>query len=259
MLEKLRTLGWDIQLELLAVATLLLGIPLARSHIDRVVVFPESLYVIVTIVGTLVGILALVGLVAFLIDLAIGRSRTWCECRPVSSRNIHEVFELMHDFFEDETPSKNRMRQWQRKNKNVLTAVYLQGLTGGRKRSTLVGVYKIVPLTRSAVAALASERKTGATIETDDITAENEQPAGLYIGDVVAVTGKAKGEVIRQLKNTVAKLLRPGLSIYTRPLTRDGVRLVRKYQFITVSDGIAPGSTGRIHMLPEDRARLFLG
>lgn len=43
----------------------------------------------------------------------------------------------MQRIFGDETPSVTRMLQWQRQNKTVLTSVYLQRLTGGRKRSTL--------------------------------------------------------------------------------------------------------------------------
>jgi hypothetical protein len=258
MFDKLRTLGWDVQIGLLAIAGVLLGIPLARAEINHLLVLPELLYIVLAIAGAAIGSIALVGLAALLIDLAVGRQRAWCECRPVSRRNIHEVFELMQRFFGDETPSVTRMLQWQRQNKTVLTAVYLQRLSGGRKRSKLVGVYKIVPLTATAVEALVSERKTGATLQPSDIMAETDEPAGLYIGDVVATTTKAKGEVVRQLKHSVKKQLRAGISVYTRPLTSHGTRLVRKYQFAPVMNDISPGSTGRIHVLPDDRARPFL-
>jgi hypothetical protein len=258
MLDKLRTIGWDIQLGLLAISAVLLGIPVARAEINHVVALPELVYVMVAIAGVALAGIALVGLIALLIDVALWRRRIWCECRPVSRRNIHEVFKLMRDFFGDETPSVTRMLQWQRQNKTVLTAVYIQELRAGRRRSTLAGVYKIVPLTASAVEALESERKTGATIQIHDIAAENEEPAGLYIGDVLAVTAKAKAEVVRQLKQNVKRQLRPGISVYTRPLTSHGTRLVRKYKFEPIMNGIAPGSTGRIHILPDDRARPFL-
>jgi hypothetical protein len=258
MFDRLRTLGWDFQLGLLAIAGVLLGIPLARTEINHLFVLPELLYVVLAIAGAAVGSIALVGLAALLIDLVAGRQRTWCECRPVSRRNVHEVFELMHRFFGDETPSVTRMLQWQRQNKLVLTAVYIKGLSGGRRRSKLVGVFKIVPLTATAVEALTSERKTGATLQPADIVAEMDEPAGLYIGDVVATTTKAKGEVVRQLKHSVKKKLRPGISVYTRPLTSHGTRLVRKYKFAPVMNDISPGSTGRIHVLPDDQARQFL-
>jgi hypothetical protein len=258
MFERLRTLGWDILLWLLAVAGILLAIPLAQAHIGKLVTLPEALYVVLAIAGAALGAVALLGIAALLIDLALGRRRTWCECRSVSRRNVQPVFELMRRFFGDETPTISRILAWQSRNKTVLTAIYLKSLRGGRKRQTLVGVYKVVPLTIQAVALLESERKTGTTLNPRDIAAETDDPAGLYIGDVVALTNKAKGEVIRQLKNSLKKQLRPGIFVYTRPLTSDGTRLVRQYNFVPIIDGVPPGSIGRMHKLPEEHARRFL-
>jgi len=231
---------------------------LARADIGRLIALPELLYIGLAIAGAALGAIALVGIVALLVDLALGQSKTWCECRPVSRRNIQPVFDLMRRFFGDETPAISRMLAWQRQNKTVLTAMYLKKLRGGRKRQTLVGVFKVVPLTMQAVVLLESERKTGTTLNARDIAGEVDNPAGLYIGDVVALTTKAKGEVIRQLKNSVKKQLRPGIFVYTRPLTSAGTRLVRKYDFVPIIDGVVPGSTGRMHKLPEERARRFL-
>jgi hypothetical protein len=179
MLDKLRTSGWDIHLRILAIAAVLLGIPVARPEIDHLVILPKFIYVIVAIAGAALGAISLVGIFGLFIGPILSGRRTWCECKPVSRRNIHAVFDLMQHFFGDETPRVTRMLQWQRQNKTVLTAVYLEQLTGGRKHSTLVGVYKIIPLTAEAVEALECERKTGATIKPDDIAAEGEAPAGL--------------------------------------------------------------------------------
>ena len=258
MFERLRTLGWDILLWLLAIAGVLLALPLARHEISTLIALPEFLYVALAIAGAVFAAIALVGIAALLADLALGRRRTWCECRPVSRRNVQRVFELMQRFFGSETPTVTRMMSWQRRNRTVLTAVYLKRITDRRKTGTLVGVYKVVPLTAQAVALLRAERKTGNTLKVGDIAAETDKPAGLYIGDVVAITAKAKGEVITQLKQSVKNQLRPGIFIYTRPLTSAGTRLVRKYDFAPVIDGITPGSTGRMHMLPDERARRFL-
>ena len=253
MFERIRTLGWDVLLGVLAIAAVLLAIPLVRSDIGRLIHLPEPLYLIFAVVGAVLAAVGLLGITVLLLGLALGRPSTWCESRPVSRRDVQRVFELMRRFFGDETPSITRMLEWQRRNKTVLTAVYIKTLRGGRTRPKLVGVYKILPLTPQAVELLESERKTGATLSARDIATESDQLAGFYIGDVVASTREGKAEVIRQLKQRVRGQLRPGVSVYTRPLTSDGARLVRKYNFIPIMDGLAPGSMGRIHKLIAPR------
>src|SRR3982751_2260504 len=225
MFEKTRAVGFGISLGIVAVAGLLLAVVATRADINRLIAVPDPVYLTLTIAGGVLGAAALLGLTILVAGSVVGRPKTWCECRAVSRRNVQPVFELMRHFFGDETPSITRMLQWQRQNKTVLTAVYLTQLTGGRKRARLVGVYKVIPLTAEAVAQVAAERKTGAMIQVRDIAKENETPAGLYIGDVAALTIKAKGEVLRQLRKSIQSQVRPGVSVYTRPLTTHGARL----------------------------------
>jgi hypothetical protein len=244
-----RKLTWDVFWGALAVAAVLLAIPLVRPEIDKLFHVPAALYLAVAVAGLALGAVAVIGIAVLLVALAFGRSSTWCEIRPVSKRDVKPVFELMKHFFGEETPSRSRMLEWQRRNKTVLTAVYAKKLRGGRTTQRLVGVFKVLPLTPQAVALFESEQLTGATLSANHIAAEGEKVAALYIGDVAASTHQGKAEVLRQLKHAVELQLKPGASVYTRPLTADGIRLVRKYNFIPVMNEVLPGSAGRIHKL----------
>ncbi len=249
MFDRIRTLGWDIFLGMLAVAAVLLAIPLVRQDIDKLLRVPEPFYLASSVAGSALAVIGLTSIAILVFGAALRRPSTWCDCRPVSRRDVQSVFELMHRFFGDETPSITRMLEWQRRNKTVLTAVYSKRLRGGRTVQKLVGVYKVLPLTSQAVALLESEKKSGTTLSKHDIAAAGDEIAGLYIGDVVASTRHGKAEIIRQLKQRVEAQLKLGVTVYTRPLTSDGARLVRKYSFSPVMNEIAPGSAGRIHNL----------
>lgn len=186
------------------------------------------------------------------------RGAAWCESRPVSKRDVQPVVELMRRFFGEETPSPSRMLEWQRRNKTVLTAVYMKKLKRGKIDKELVGVFKILPLTEQAVDLLESEQKTGATLKAQDIAGEGDKAAALYIGDVVASTRDGKAEVLRQLKQRVEPQIDLGVPVYTRPLTADGARLVQKYNFVPVMKEIPSGAAGRIHKLLRSSSKSIM-
>ena len=249
MFEQIRNLGWDLFLGALAVAAVLLALPLVRPEIDRIVHLPDLIYVGFAVIGSVLAAVALGGIIVLLMAISLGRPSSWYEFRSVSKRDVQLVFEFMQRFFGEETPSCGRMLEWQRRNKAVLTAVYVKTLRRGRTKNELVGVFKILPLTLTAVELLESEQRTGATLSADHIATKEEEIAGLYIGDVGASTRKGKSEVLRRLKYVVEQRLRPDLPIYTRPLTGDGARLVRKYNFVPMMREVKSGSLGRIHRL----------
>ncbi len=249
MLDRIRKIGWDVLLGTLGVAAVLLAIPLVRPDMDKVIHAPEGLYLAFAIVGSFLAAIALIGIVILLLSLAFGRPSTWCEFRPVTRRDVRQVFELMQEYFGEETPSCTRILEWQRRNKAVLTAVYCKKLKGGRTKQELVGVFKVFPLTQQTVELLETEKVSGATLGASNIAAEGDDVAALYIGDVLASTRQGRAEVVRQLKYCIMRQLKPGISVYTRPLTSDGARLVRKYNFVPVMKDVPSGSVGRIHKL----------
>jgi hypothetical protein len=143
------------------------------------------------------------------------------------------------------------MLGWQRHNRGVLTALYTRQLERGVVTKTLVGVFKILPLTADGERLVALEQRTGTTLSARHIAPDAEQTAAFYIGDILAATSRAKGEVLRQLNRILRPELDRGMPVYTRPLTRDGARLVRTYRFMPVAQSATAGDAGRIHKLSQ--------
>lgn len=171
------------------------------------------------------------------------------QCRPVSRSNVRAVHALLKDAFGDETPSISRMLAWQRRNRGVLTALYTKQLERGIRTETLVGVFKILPLTVDGEKLVAREQRTGTTLSARHIATDADETTAFYIGDILAVTSRAKAEVLRQLNRVLRPELNRGMPVYTRPLTRDGARLVHTYGFMPVAQAATAGDAGRIHKL----------
>lgn len=207
------------------------------------------MYIGLAILGTVLAAAALVSLTVLLLRRAFAPDAIWCELRPVSRRDAKAVCDLMRHAFGEETPSVTRILEWQRRNTTVMTAVYSKRLSGGKVVQTLVGVFKIVPLRGKAIALLEVEQLSGANLPPDFIAAPGEKPAAFYIGDILGVTSRARGDVLRGLFTAVKACARDGAPFYTRPLSLHGARLVRKYNFVPVVAALKVGALGRIHRL----------
>jgi len=255
MLERFAEWSWELCLGLLAVAGTLLAIALARTDLETLIHVPRALVVGLTVTGIAVGTAGLLGIAALTLRRITKRDAVWCEFRAVSRANVREVHELMMHTFGEESPTTTRILEWQRRNSTVMTAVYIKRLASGNVTRSLVGVFKIVPLKAEGVALVEQERLPGGAIPAALVTGQGDAPAGFYIGDVLAVTVRAKGELLRQMLTALRKAATGGTPIYTRPLTADGARLVHKYGFVPVADSVPAGSLGRIHRFATARAR----
>jgi hypothetical protein len=256
VVDSLRDWSWDVCLGILAVAGVLLAVPLARGDLDRVVVLPNWLFLLLALLGTTLAVIGLVALVVLILTRLLAKDSTWCEFRPVSRSNAKEVRELMSDAFGDESPTAKRMLDWQRRNGAVMTAVYIKKLVRGKTSRKLVGVFKIVPVKQEAIPFLEREEISGATFPPEFVAGPDEAAAGLYIGDVLAVTSRAKGDLLRQLISALKRQGHTGIPLYTRPLTDHGARLVKKYDFRPVAADLVVGSIGRIHKLAASPANI---
>jgi hypothetical protein len=245
----IRDLSLEVYLGMLAVASVLLAIPLARFDLDKAVRLPQLVFSGLAVVGFVLAGTGLLGVAAFLLTRMFAKDATWSEFRPVSRGDAKAVRHMMSEAFGDESPTPTRILEWQRRNGGVMTAVYTKKLVAGKASRELVGVFKIVPLKREAIGLIEREEVTGANFPPELIADPAETPAGLYIGDVLAVTARAKGDLLRQLIGALKRRSTPSTPLYTRPLTSHGSRLVRKYGFKPVASDLPAGALGRIHKL----------
>jgi hypothetical protein len=105
--------------------------------------------------------------------------------------------------------------------------------------SRLVGSFKIIPLTRSGVAALDRELVTGATLSEEHVAEGPPDTVAYYVGDVVGTDSAARAAIMQRFRQLVSVEF-AAFSVYARPLTSDGLRVMRKLGFRRVSDGAEP-------------------
>jgi len=228
-------------------------IALAADHpkYDKYVSFSGWVYTLVFFVGVAVSAAAFLILCVVLTCLLIltARGTSWCFTRQVSRSQLKLVHDYLAKWFGSEIPPVRRMGDWHRRNNTIFQAIYRKRLSWGKTSMDLVGVFKVLPLTAEATLLLEQERVTGTTFLKEHIARKGETPASLYVGDVAGDTSQAKAEILRSLQRLVGDHIDAGIPIYTRPLTKHGARLVRKYDFSPINTDISCGAAGRIHKL----------
>lgn len=147
-----------------------------------------------------------------------------------------------------------RLDQWrERYNKNpkifhMVKAVTKKGFDCTEK---LVGSFALTPITEETCELLEKCQLTGIGFTSHHITAPHEKPAALYLTGIVAV-GIARGFTEMLVSWKLQQEAEEGNRlIYTRPLTDDGIRLVKKYEFSPVDPTITY-EAGKGHVFKKE-------
>lgn len=152
-----------------------------------------------------------------------------------SAAELEELHEFCKQFFGTDFSSLELMRAWRDKNPEIFWLLRERAPEGEGAPGRLVGYYSLIPLTERAAALVQSEQITGASLTADCVVARGEKPAAYYIGGIAALPEKPQGYVVASLIQRLDKERRAGMPIYSRPVTRDGLRLIQKYGFTPVS------------------------
>ena len=107
---------------------------------------------------------------------------------------------------------------------------------------SIVGCFTILPLKTGAVRGLESGELTGASIKADHICRLKGAPKAFYIGSVIGSDFWTSVIAIKKLGQEITRLCKKHkiVTLYARPVTNDGLRLVRKRKFKNVIDGKKP-------------------
>ncbi|MBN7820068.1 hypothetical protein [Bowmanella yangjiangensis] len=164
--------------------------------------------------------------------------------RPASSMELKFIFNMGEDLFEGGVSSVNQMKAWYKINPNIFWVLRRKG---EGKRDPIRGYFCIIPLKADAVKLLKEEQITGQSITTTHISKERN-PKSVYVGAIAAKGFKSKGAVLHKMLNQVEILKQKGTKdVFTRPVTEDGIRLVKKFNFSCV--GYDEGEKGKLHHL----------
>lgn len=204
------------------------------------------------------GVLALVGGLAFLasfmvdrIDQAVSRVvygdlESRYVCTPAQPSDLIGLHALYARFFGEDVPDIQTMHQWLTKCSTAFTVVHKVVANAGLSmHQELVGSFKVLPLTVRGARAVELGQVTGSTFRSEHICTVHAKAAGYWVGDLVATARFARGIVMAQLNAAVAPALRGSVTVYARPLTKDGLRVMAKHGFVQTGDGKSAPEIGR--------------
>lgn len=152
-------------------------------------------------------------------------------------------------YFGDKVTAVSRMKEWHTQNPSVFSMVTTETRRGRRKTIDLDGYFCVVPLRAAAAADIAAERKGINDLGADEVCTPSETPSGVYVGAVAASDKATRSAALQGLLGEVKRMARSRRDtlIMTRPVTHDGLRLVRAFGFQPVRTGL-DDLTGILHV-----------
>jgi len=167
--------------------------------------------------------------------------------KPASPNELKEIHEMGEDLFEGGVSSIKKMKEWHNVNPQIFHVI--RNMKKGRK-SKIEGYFCVIPLKKEASDLLRKGEITGKDFTTNHIASPIKAPNAVYVGAVAAVGFKSRGASLHKLLQYIQNLRNKGTSdVFTRPVTRDGMRLCKKFGFECIeSDGVVKD---KIHVLNE--------
>ena len=245
----------DAALGLCTVGGAVFAVGGSKDPVSKVVILPDAAFGILMVIG---GVLAAAGAIAFMLSFLIDRLEQAVSqvrygdldskylCTQARPSDLPGLYALYTRYFGEDVPDVQLMGTWVAKCASAFTIVQrVIDNSGLQTRQELVGSFKLLPLTAKGVRAIDLGQATGSTFRPEHISGGRSRPAGYYVGDVVATTRFARGVVMAQLNAAVWPAVRSAVTVYARPLTKDGLRVMTKHGFVQVSDGRSAPHIGR--------------
>jgi hypothetical protein len=219
------------------------SLPLIKN--STITVFGYALETITTYGG---GILILLGLLVVVFSIVCKVYQGLCtipiyplldylhyQATPATEQELKSIYNMAYEFFEGDVSPLENMIAWQNHNPNIFWAIKKRNENEGK----IVGYFCVIPLKRKAAKLIQKEEITGAQFELDHITSKKykAKPYAIYIGAVAAKGLFARAASINHLDQFLRHLkMRKIINTYTRPVTKDGLRLAKKKGFKSVDN-----------------------
>ena len=162
------------------------------------------------------------------------------DCRVAKKRDI----DWLHQFGEQQlrvTADINMLRDWHSVNYEIFWVIINKRARGDRFKK-LAGYFAIIPLNKLGTDLVEAEKLDGGSFTRDHIIAHKrgrirKTPTSIYIGGVAARRGlRLRQFTLDSLKAHIGKENSNGVkTFFTRPVTKDGLRLVKRHQFVPVN------------------------
>lgn len=221
----------DTGLLFLTIGGAFMGILGIKVFVDKFIELPDIVYASVFIIVIL---LILAGLYFIGLHFYAIRSRSLIEfdVRNLELDELPAIRQYCRDNFGEEVADVRTFRNFYLRNKNIFKRVDKIVVNGFNKKSVMIGFYDIIPINEKAVELLNKGEIKGASILPEHVVDPNLTPHSIYIGGIVAKGFREKGSTLAFLKQDVQRYIDKGIHVlYTRPVTKIGLRLVLNYGF----------------------------
>lgn len=190
--------------------------------------------------------------------LTIRAMATDYQLLEMQATDLPDIYPVYRSVFGTELIPQTTVESWMAKNPRIGWKVVRVSAKRSSVRQHLVGFFEILPLTKAGEEKLRRDLPNTASITKNDIhSAVRWSSARAYYVASVGVMdpegirktrrrltewAKSEGIVTKMLFETLRKLgARGRIEVYARPVTKDGLRLVRDYGF----------AQRQIHLPPE--------
>ncbi len=180
------------------------------------------------------------------------RPKPICEVEIARDEDFTELRKLAIEFFGDKVTSLERMRIWASQRKDLFYCVKLVYREAHVRRDTLEGYYCLLPLTSRAVTGLRSQRITINDLDAGDIAPSLAKTAAIYVGAIAAKSAVGRSVALNSLRTSLHKLAgeRRQMLVITRPVTADGMRLVKYFGLKPAHFSSDEPALGALHFGP---------
>lgn len=138
-------------------------------------------------------------------------------------------------------PSVNQLKSMFSANKSIFRFYKRKSVRGSRKIVEIRGFCTVIPMKRDAGVLLEKGELNGLKMDSTHIAGAKERCEVCYIGSIGAERNSAKAAVLTYVLGVIDEYEQRGCGrVYTRPTTEDGLRIVRKYGFVSVEGGGVP-------------------
>jgi hypothetical protein len=234
---------------LIAAGALLIGIGSAEAQVERLLSarLPQYWASVLAILGILC---VAAGVLLWLMS-RVPTPIIWkdYECHKARKKDLDLIYDFAKQQFGDDVSPIEIMKRWYGKNPSVFFVIITEKRSSFEVRRRMVGYFCAIPLTESALGKIESGEIKGRDIPNEYIARIQRECRAVYIGGIAAKGLGAKAALLAVLhKEFTSGKSKWGRTFYTRPITRDGVRIAIKKGF-TAIDPSNHGKVGAIYKL----------
>ena len=147
-------------------------------------------------------------------------------------------------------PTKRELKSIYKANNSICQMQFRKMKLFGITLDKATGVFSAAPVNKAARNLLEKEELHGLKFSDKHIIKEKRPYTCLYIGAVGAIGIRARRHLMDYLKEFIHVEFQKGVDVvFTRPTTKDGLRVAKAFGFTPVLDDVAPDELDRLYCL----------